>query len=113
MPFTETKTPDNRIVKYVEYKTLKDKVRASANDILQLGHDKALALAAEQYSKLRLLMMKQFDNIDVKLAEFEEELTGNLLAQRGETEKLKEYRQVLEWVKKFQEALGRILDLEA
>ena len=117
MPLTDTEVVEvgtgTRVVKYVEYKTLKDNVRSSANDILTLGYNKALAAAAEQYAKLRELMMKQFDNIDIRLKEFEKELKQNLADQGKETKRLTEYRKVLDWVKKFQGDLGRILDLEA
>lgn len=116
MPFTDTHKDDQeertRTVEHVPYRKLKSSVKESASIILQSGIEKALAAAAEQYDKLRELMMKQFDNIDIRLAEFEKDLNNNLTAQRGENEKLTEYRKVLDWVKKFQANLEHILDLE-
>ena len=117
LPFTDTQTDDTEIrrrtVKHVNYRKLKSSVKESASLILQSGLEKAKAAGAEQYGKLRQLMMKQFDNIDIRLKEFEKELKQNLDAQGKETERLTEYRKVLDWVKKFQGKLEHILDLEA
>lgn len=117
MPFTDTQTDDTekrqRTVEYVNYRKLKSSVKESASLILQSGLEKAEAAGAEQYGKLRELMMKQFDNIDIRLKEFEEELKQNLADQGKETKRLVEYRKVLDWVKKFQDELEHILDLEA
>jgi hypothetical protein len=117
LPFTDTQTDDKetlqRTVEHVNYRKLKSSVKESASLILQSGLEKALSAAEEQYGKLRELMMKQFDNIDMRLKEFEKELKQNLDAQGKETERLTEYRKVLDWVKKFQSKLEHILDLEA
>ena len=117
MPFTDTHKDDEekrqRTVEHVNYRKLKSSVKESASLILQSGLEKAEAAGAEQYGKLRQLMMKQFDNIDIRLKEFEEELKQNLADQGKETKRLVEYRKVLDWVKKFQDELEHILDLEA
>lgn len=117
MPGTDVEIDDeeerSRIVEYVDYHGLKSSVKKEASVILQSGLEKAKAAGAEQYGKLRQLMMKQFDTIDIRLKEFEEELCENLADQGKETKKLGEYRKVLDWVKEFQGRLGHILDLEA
>ena len=117
LPFTDTQTDDTetlyRTVEHVSYEKLKNSIKREANYILTSGVEKAKAASKEQYYKLRQLMMKQFDNIDIRLKEFEEELEQNLANQGKETKKLEEYRKVLDWVKKFQGELEHILDLEA
>ena len=117
MPGTDVEIVDeekrSRVVEHVDYHGLKSSLKEAASVILQLGIEKAEAAGAEQYGKLRQLMMKQFDIIDIRLKEFEEELHENLADQGKETEKLGEYRKVLDWVKEFQGRLGHILDLKA
>ena len=116
MPFTDTKTDDteicHRTVEHVSFRELKNRVKEEASHIQQSGIEKAKAAGKEQYGKLRQLMMVQFDNIDIRLKEFEEELKQKLEDQNKENEKLTEYRKVLGWVKKFQANLEHVLDLE-
>ena len=117
LPFTDTDTEDSeereKTVEHVNYLELKSGVKREASLIIQDGVTKAEAAAAEQYKKLRELMMKQFDSIDTALVEFEEELKRNLSAEEGQKKKIEEYSKVLDWVKKFQEKLDHVLDLEA
>ena len=117
LPLTDTHTDDTEIrqrtVEHVNYRKLKSSVKESASLIHQSVIEKAKAAGAEQYGKLRQLMMKQFDNIDIRLKEFKKELKQNLDAQGKETERRNKYQKVLDWVKKFQGKLEHILDLEA
>ena len=116
MPFTdmekETSEGGFRKVKRVPYQKLKSGIKKQASYIIQAGVEKAEAAAEEQYRRLRSLMMEQFDKIDVRLAEFNQELVRNLSVQEGEKEKILEYSKVLEWVRRFQEKLEHVLDLE-
>ena len=115
LPFTDTTVEETITcsVEQVNYQTLMRCLRQAANDIRQSGLDKAEHIAETKYGELRELMMKQFDSIDVRLREFEKELQENLSAKENESQRMDEYRQTLAWVRKFQEKLGRVLNLEA
>lgn len=115
MPFTDTEVDMTikRTVQYVNYQTLKSRVKDAADRMRQIGIDKAEKVAEAKYGELRHLMMKQFDSIDVKLKDFETQLHKSLSTKEAEAQEVERYRKTRKWVRTFQEELGRVLDLEA
>ena len=116
MPFTDTTTTDTRIkttiVKRVKLSSLKANVKEEASNIIQAGLINAEESAAKHYRILREKMLEQFKRIDESLEQFNKDLQNKLVSQKEADKKLQEYKNILEWVKKFQEKLEHILDLE-
>lgn len=117
LPFTDTTVTDyeekERKIKRVEVATLKAKVKEEASAIIQAGVTRAVETAKKHYVKLRAKMMQEFQRIDTALENFNADLNKKLSSQKNEGEKLKQYEEVLDWVKRFHERLKHILDLEA
>ena len=119
MPFTDTEVmveetrKRKREVSFVSYSRLVERAEEDASLILQTGLERALSASAKMYAELRRLMMKQFDRFDARLSEFRADLARHLADQQGKTEVIATYRDTLKWVRKFQEDLSHILNLEA
>ena len=117
LPFTETTIKDGRtvvrVVKRVEVKTLKANVKEEASQIIQSGVKRAEETAKKHYVKLREKMMEEFQRIGTALENFNADLNKKLRSKQDEGKKLKQYEEVLDWVKRFHERLKHILDLEA
>ena len=116
LPLTDTTTTEDvtktRVINRVVFKDLKACLKREASNILQEGLEKAKKMSEAHYRSLRSTMLGEFEKVDRKLKDFNEDLKKKLSSQQEETKKLKEYETVLTWVKQFQEKLSHILDLE-
>lgn len=116
LPLTATTLTEDvtktRVINRVVFKDLKARLKREASNILQEGLEKAKKMSETHYMSLRSTMLGEFEKVDKKLKDFNEDLRKKLSSQQEETEKLKEYETVLTWVKQFQDKLSHILDLE-
>lgn len=108
LPFTDTTTTTQR----VSVKKIRERIKEISSIILQSRVKEAEEVAQLHYKKLREKMIRQFDEVDTKLQNFNQELQRKLSSQKDESEKLENYKNVLNWVKQFEERLAHVLDLE-
>lgn len=98
---------------YVKTDVLKNTCKTIADESWQNEIAAAKKYGAKLYNDLRPHVINVFNETSTKLKRFEEEWTKKFKERETLNKNLDNEREVLEWVKKFQGKLDRILDLEA
>lgn len=116
LPGTSKTTTENvtkyRKIERVPVSAIRTGIKTESSVILQQGLEQAQNLAELHYKKLREKMFEQFAKVDAALVEFNQDLQRKLYSRESEGKELENYKNILEWVKRFENKLAHVLDQE-